>query len=402
MGSFQDLLSAARADAAGRDGADPVGRNGELPVATQCRVVVCYPPASAQDANGHEARTRGWAARQLADLGGADFGGDFDEDCHYPAPLYFVPKDTVCPIELARAMGIRCEADLFGGVAPYPFVATKAITHALESPDAPAPPGWCDGFGQRVREVVLPGGTAFTRESAIRLGERLLRDGSVRAKNPDGIGGLGQSVIVDPHQLEVHLDGLDESVLASRGIVLERNLQDPETLSVGQVRVGQMLISYFGLQSLTTNNKGQHVYGGSRLLVCRGGFEALLLRAPTNEIRLAIVQARKYHQAAFESYPGMFASRCNYDVVQGADELGRWRSGVLEQSWQIGGASAAELLALQAFRADPALDAVTASTVEVYGDCPSLPADSTLVYRGVDTRVGPLTKYARLERDTDF
>src|SRR5690606_7725012 len=98
----------------------------------------------------------------------------------------------------------------------------------------------------------------------------------------------------------------------------------------------------------------------------------------------------------------MFASRCNYDVVQGPDELGRWRSGVLEQSWRIGGASAAELLALQAFREDPALDAVTASTTEVYGDCPSLPADSTLVYRGVDTRVGPLTKYARLERDTDF
>ncbi|HRO59064.1 MAG TPA: DUF3182 family protein, partial [Burkholderiaceae bacterium] len=349
MGKMHDLASAVRDDLA--------GAASDAPGTTECRLVVCYPPASAPDANGHEARTRGWAANFLADLEGADFAGDFDEDRRYPAPLYFVPKDTICPVELAGALGMHCDRDLFGGVAPHPFVATKAITHARETPDAPAPAGWSDEFGQRVRDVVLPGGTAFTRENALSLGERMLREGSVRAKDPDGIGGLGQTVIVDRHQLAAHVGGLDEAALRSSGLVLERNLQQPETLSVGQVRVGQMLISYFGVQSLTTNNKGQQVYGGSRLLVCRGGFEAVLLRAPTNAIRLAIVQVRKYHQAAFESFPGLFASRCNYDVVQGADDQGRWRSGVLEQSWRIGGASAAELLALRAFREDPALDA---------------------------------------------
>ena len=44
-----------------------------------------------------------------------------------------------------------------------------------------------------------------------------------------------------------------------------------------------------------------------------------------------------------------FASRRNYDVVAGLDARGQRRCGVLEQSWRVGGASPAELVALAAF-----------------------------------------------------
>ena len=43
------------------------------------------------------------------------------------------------------------------------------------------------------------------------------------------------------------------------------------------------------------------------------------------------------------AFPGLFASRCNYDVVTGADGVGKHHSGVLEQSWRAGGASGAEI-----------------------------------------------------------
>jgi len=93
----------------------------------------------------------------------------------------------------------------------------------------------------------------------------------------------------------------------------------------------------------------------------------------------------------------MFASRCNYDIAQGVDQEGRWYSGVLEQSWRMGGASGAEVAALEAFRNDPSLSVVRASTTEVYGESPTLPSGATVYFQGVDGKVGQLTKYARLE-----
>jgi hypothetical protein len=93
----------------------------------------------------------------------------------------------------------------------------------------------------------------------------------------------------------------------------------------------------------------------------------------------------------------MFASRRNYDVIQGLDAAGRRRSGVLEQSWRVGGASGAEVAALEAFRADPALRTVRTSTVEVYGEGVPPPPHAVVYFRGVDDQVGPITKYAMVE-----
>ena len=113
-------------------------------------------------------------------------------------------------------------------------------------------------------------------------------------------------------------------------------------------------------------------------------------------------RARIYDAAAAECFAGMFASRRNYDVALGLDAAGRTRCGVLEQSWRLGGASGAEVAALEAFRAEPALLAVRAATVELYGpDVPPPPARATVYFRGVDEEVGPMTKYAMLESHGD-
>ena len=97
----------------------------------------------------------------------------------------------------------------------------------------------------------------------------------------------------------------------------------------------------------------------------------------------------------------MYASRCNYDVAQGFDESGRWRSGVLEQSWRIGGASGAELAALHAFKADPTLKTVRASTHEIYADNPTPPPGAVVHFDGVDPEVGRLLKYAKVQTHGD-
>jgi hypothetical protein len=359
--------------------------------------VVLYPCKDNGNRRGHERMTHMEVARKLAAIKGFEFAGEFDSAGRYDCPLYYVPSDTLVPIALAHGLGIHAENDLFGGVVPYPFVATKTITHPLPAPDSEAPAGWSHEFTGRAHDAVLKGFSAFTLDDARSAGMRLLELGAVRVKKPSGIGGLGQTVVTDAAQLDAQLASFTEDDLSREGLVVEQNLSDVVTQSVGQVQVGGMRVTYYGTQRLTVSNHGVEVYGGSDLVLVRGDFDALLLLPLEPEVRTAVAQARTYHAAAMASFPGMFASRCNYDIAQGSDDEGRWHSGVLEQSWRIGGASGAEVAALEAFHKDPALQCVSASTTEIYGDYPALPADAVLYFQGIDEHVGAITKYSCLK-----
>jgi hypothetical protein len=345
-------------------------------------------------AHSHERATRAGIAERLAALKGFDFAGEYDPAARYPGPVYLVPSDTLIGLKAAAALGVRGEHDLFGGVVPHAFIATKAITHPLVRPEAQAPPGWSPGFGRRVSDAVLAGFTAFTPRDARRAGSRLLERGPVRLKPVRATGGRGQIVVADAAGLETALGAMDPVELSGHGLVLEEDLIDVTTYSVGQVRVAELVATYWGMQRLTPDNHGAKVYGGSELFVARGGFEALSGLDPPGEAGLAVAQAQVYDAAAAEHFPGLFASRRNYDIAQGLDAEGRRRSGVLEQSWRIGGASGAEVAALEAFRAEPTLRAVRAITVEVYGGGAEPPPQATVYFRGVDERDGPLLKYA--------
>lgn len=361
------------------------------------KVVVTLPEKAEGTAARHEVATHAEVARRIAALKGCDYGGEFESGRNYGAPVYFLPSDTLVDCERVQNAGIRCEHDLFGGVVPHPFVATKTITHMLPGPLSPAPEGWSPGFGSKVQEVVLPGYSAFNLHDARDAGSRLLARGAVRLKKASGVGGLGQWVVRTVHELDDLLHSIHPSDIERDGVVLECNLSQVVTLSVGQVKVGRHVATYHGEQRLTRNNHGEEVYGGSDLVVVRGGFEELLALTLEPEVRTAVAQACTYHAAAMSCFPKIFASRSNYDIAQGADGEGKWRSGVLEQSWRVGGASGAEIAALEAFHSDPSLQAVKASTFEFYGDDVQLPADATLYFQGEDERVGRITKYATLE-----
>lgn len=371
---------------------DPAGNGG--PDKGGAVLLYCCKPS---DPQGHEYLTQSEIARQLAAIKGYAFAGEFDPARSYGCPLYFVPSDTLVTADSARALGVACEQDLFGGVVPFPFLATKAITHDLPPGHARAPEGWSSEFARLVGEDVLPGFSAFFVDDARRAGLRLLERGKLRVKKASGLGGLGQWVVTSPGELDACLDAIDADELQRDGVVLEANLNQVVTYSVGRARVGGMVATYCGTQRLTTNNRGEKVYGGSSLLVVRGDFDVLLRLDLDDRVRTAVRQACAYHAAALAAYPGIFASRANYDVAQGIDDAGQWHSGVLEQSWRIGGASAAELAALAAFKAAPAMRAVRASTVEVYGEHAEVPREAAVHYRGVDERAGPLTKYSLIE-----
>jgi len=359
------------------------------------RVVLTY--ANRPREPQHEKVVHAALAERLAALLGTSYGGEYDPTRRYDAHPYLIPSGTVVGLREAQELGLNEESDLFGGVVPQAFVETKAITHPLVRPDAVAPVGWSRDFSTRVKGSVLAGYSAFSIEDARDAGRRLLREGPVRIKPVRATGGRGQQRVDDADTLDEALFALDEKELAQYGLVLEAHLDRVTTFSVGQVRVGGRLASYYGTQRLTRDNAGNEVYGGSDLVVVDGDFEALMALDLPETTRLAVRQAQVYDEAASACYRHFFASRRNYDIAQGVDGRGQPRSGVLEQSWRIGGASSAEVAALEVFRQGTSARAVKASSLEFYGREQSVPAGAQVLYRDEDVDVGFITKCVTVE-----
>src|SRR5215216_4243287 len=106
------------------------------------RALFLYSPGEPHNAGSHECMTRVGIAKKLASLLGCDFLGDYDAAAaasHDDRTLFFVPSHTIVGVDNARALGIRSERDLFGGVVPHEFVATKSITHAVVDEAATTP-----------------------------------------------------------------------------------------------------------------------------------------------------------------------------------------------------------------------------------------------------------------------
>ncbi|MEO5786074.1 MAG: DUF3182 family protein [Casimicrobiaceae bacterium] len=363
--------------------------------------VVVTIQSNPDDLANHESVTRNGIARRLASLKGYAFDGAFEPGRVLPAPAYFVPAATIVGCDRAAALGIVDADDLFGAVVPYPFMATKTISHPLAAGATYAPDGWCHAFNEAVRDVVLEGYAAFTGADLRRAAQAILAGGEGRIKLASGIGGLGQHVVRSLHEVDALLAAIDPAEIGDLGVVVERNLAEIITHSVGQVEVAGIKASYCGTQCLTTNNRGVQVYGGSTLLIVRGDFDTLLAQPLAADARRAIDLARVYDAAALRHFTGMFASRRNYDVAIGVDRRGIAHGGVLEQSWRMGGASGAEVAALAAFQADPGLEMVRAATTEIYGECAPPPVHADVYFRAIDARVGMLTKFTVVETDAD-
>jgi hypothetical protein len=331
-------------------------------------------------------------SKAIADIKGYDFGGCYERAYHHAGRVFFVPDDTLLTAE-ASCVGIHSPQHLYGGVVPHLFVKTKAITHGLVDCQAARPRGWSTAFAERVRGIVLPGYTAFSSRDARLAAARMLGHGPLRLKKPLSASGKDQTLIATLSELDAALEKITADEMATYGLVLEENLRHVRTFSVGEVAVGSSLrISYHGTQRTVRDNEGRPVYGGSDLVCVRGGWKVLEALPMAPDVRAAVTAARRY-DAATQEFPGFMASRRNYDVCQGIGADGRARSGVLEPSWRIGGASSAELAAAAAFARDPYLQIVRASHVEEYGRDRQPPADAVVDFQGDDPEAGPLLRY---------
>jgi hypothetical protein len=294
------------------------------------------------------------------------------------------------------ALNIQSVDDLFGGLVAEPFMATKAISHPLLKDATAQPPGWSRQFHDDAADAVLGGFTVFNEADALKAGRLILADGPARIKPVLATAGRGQIVARNDSELVAAIAQQNMEEVATWGLVLEEDLSDVITLSVGQVQVAGIVASYHGTQCLTEDNSGETVYGGSTLWIVRGGYEKLLELDLDEHVRRAVTQAMHYEKAALACFPDFIASRRNYDIAQGTNARGERCSGVLEQSWRIGGASPAEVEALLAFAADPDLQRICASTHEIYGET-RIPADASVLYEGDDPDVGLISKFTKVQ-----
>lgn len=352
---------------------------------------VAVPGVGMEGQAPHEVATLRFAAVRVAAL----LGLPFDETPVEPGTAlgrYCLPISTLSREE-AHALGIADEAGLWGGVVPAPFVATKLVSHPLWRGDAVAPPGWRAIPG--IEQCTLPGYSVFSRHDAAEAAEFLLRSGEVRMKRPFTRGGHGQTVVRDARELSRWLQATPEAEIA-RGLVIERHLACSLTYSVGDSVLPGHRIAYYGEQRATLHPQGEQVYGGSVLTVVAGGMDALLAELPEGDLAAAVRAATRYDRAVRETY-GVLASRRNYDVIAGIDSRGQRHLGVLEQSWRFGGASMAEVLALERFAQRPEQRWVTVETAETYGDEPA-PPDAVVYWPGDGGLQSP-RKCARIVRD---
>jgi hypothetical protein len=358
-------------------------------------VVVCFSRLGTP-LRAHQRRMLAADAEAIARLKQYDFGGDYDRAKHHNNHIYFVPDDTLLRDE-AEALEIRAPTDLYGGVVSHPFVKTKAIAHPLVDRNARRPDGWRFGFGERIRDAVLPGYTAFCDHDARVAAGRMLASGPIRVKEPIEAGGRGQSLVNTIAELEELLERLPPDEVATFGLVLEQNLNHVTTLSVGHITFDNLTFTYHGEQRVTPNNEGKLVYGGSDLVCVRGGWDALDRMSMPNAVRLGVDKARLY-DAAMSEYPGFMASRRNYDVGLGLDVDGQPRSGLFESSWRVGGATGAEVAALTEFMRDPTVEVVEASHVEEFGQNRKPSPEAVAYIELDDPQEGPMVRYTVVKR----
>jgi len=344
----------------------------------------------------HEVETNRALARWLSNILGLEYGGSYDSRQHAGRDLYWLPTQTLIGAEAALRLGIKGPDDLWGGYVEHDFVCTKAIAHGLLNKEAVAPKGWSPLFAKLTRGAVLDGISVFSLKDARPAAEHLLYAGPIRFKPVHASAGRDQRVIESVAQFdEIAADPRAQAIF-SEGVVLEQNLREVKTQSVGQSFINGRVMSYCGVQHLTRDNDGLEVYGGSDLLVAQGGYIELLGLELPDDVREAVRLAQVFDDAANQAFPSFFASRRNYDIAQGIDSGGQPRGGVLEQSWRMGGASSAELAALQMFVEAPSTRAVHVSSVETYDDQP-LPAGAIEVYRGPAENGDFLLKYVTVQ-----
>lgn len=296
-------------------------------------------------------------------------------------PRYFVPLNALSQ-PFATEQGIQTLDDLYGSVVQHHLHGHKGVLHKLV-PGGYAPAPYSRSFAQTVTPAVLPGFTAFSPEDAAQAFTELEGQGHVvRYKDPRQANCRGQAVVENADHAKWLAGQLGEH-LSQQGAVLEANLRNPETFNVGLLHFDGKSYSFIGDQRIAKDTKGAETYVGTTLRMVRGGL-GQLAQAPGLDAakQWGVRQAQTVGDAY--DHLDVMSSRMELDVIQGTSgDSDETLSGVADPALRPGGASSAELLAIEKLRDNPALSEVSTRVDVHFGTPPkSLIGHKTLFFVG--------------------
>lgn len=274
----------------------------------------------------------------------------------------------------------------YGTVVEDPTHVHKDILHpsTLDSEES---------FAQRLRMggLVLPG-VRVTSPSEVCAGYKKLKKGAtVRAKQVDCSDGQGQYKIGSKREAKRIARKLQD-VLDNQGMILESQIKDPKTISIGFGVIGDEQYSFIAhqrdekfiaydpdLDEDTERNR----YMGADVTVARGDISSLRkLESITQEEQKAIDTAQAFYALFKEEY-GIRTTRISFDYMYGNKEKrfgrkGGMIGGITDITARPGGTDPALVLAARELQKDPSLTSVSATVKLDYTNSEEVPENATM------------------------
>lgn len=352
-------------------------------------VVVDVDPRIPQPYQNYIRARNGCVGRDLADLLGVPrvvCSGKITPEMS----AYVVPAKTV-DMETSARFNIRTVDDFYGTMVDSLFQVGKSILHPVVSG---APKFYSSSFAERVRNLVLPGCSAFSMDDLLRGYDRYAGNGfGLRFKQSNESDGLGQRSVTSRESLLKQAAVLDPRALCEEGVVLEADLLEARTISVGFARIGQDTFSFVAKQKndmVGEKGTARSRYLGAQVLVVKGDIMELLLKGDCSFIgpdeSRAVAKAVRFNRIYQEEVRPL-ASRLSFDVLFGFTNHGDRLCGITDITGRLGGTCPALLTAALRFKEMPATRLVKAEVTlnyhpdrilpeeensKVYLDCGSL------------------------------
>lgn len=296
----------------------------------------------------------GLVAKYIADYIGVPYLGEMSENSEPNG--YYVP-----PVTQIRGVGVSTNVinseDFYGLIVDDISHVGKSILHPTIS--SYVPNYYSHEFSRSVESFVLPGLTVFSSEDALNavISLKKIGDFDIRLKMSDKSDGHGQFFIKNELELQKVFDDIGDDYVKNKGVVLEANVNEAKTISVGFAVLGRDIFSFLAIQKNDiAPEDGRDRYMGAVVRVVKGEMSNLIDIAKNSREKSAIVTGENFYNR-YKSF-GPIASRLSFDYLYGLDNKGNQMSGVTDITGRLGGTCPALVLAAKEFKRDPNLSVV--------------------------------------------
>ncbi len=287
----------------------------------------------------------------------------------------------------AAQLAIAGANDLYGAVVTDAEQIHKSMFHpSISGKDTSSFHSADLARGLEKTEAVLPGVTAFRPEDLVDYLREMQGTGKkYRLKIPNASDGEGQhGGITTVAELRKGMQLVGTQRIGIDGIVLEEEIIDPQTISVGSVVLGGEVYSFHLRQKdevIAEGDKKRTRYlGAENIVVSRGSLSDISLTEGSPE-EIAREKAATFEQL-YQGHLNPTLSRWSVDVV-----MNDRQAGITDlTAGRVGGTDPGLVLAVRELHNDPKLKTVTADVTLDYGKQKDVPEGAWVFINKRDLR----------------